>query len=427
MVVTHEITWTISATVTRQGTKCELEGGDLPSARFRYASTTCEFTWTRKTRLWSVGQNPSLSGSQNMFCRVLDSFDGSGNCIPAADEDPPGSGCWSCGTNVCECPDCYGGIFILGTTDPLPSSCYCTVPGFDPVVTQYVCRRQWSSNSNYDCFLWNYDRSDEGICNSFAPKPFGTWLFKHIGTWTETFTGVLDGLASSPIPNAVQNNDVVTIICDKDCKNQDRPIFYFTPKTVGKKASWEWDSENHPCCPMPCNLGPQTCLESGTYSFDFQINPFSIIGNSECLNGTTFDGPITNDHLYPYMDPSHGYPLGNSPIYPANNPIYRLLSVNPLLDMCGFDTSGNKADPDCQPLDRFFEEYLCLYPNEPGAPVCKGYPSQQGHGLGNACIVNDNEPCCGFEKGAVDELNCVYPDQFVEHAATTINWSWTCV
>lgn len=420
--VTQEIDWTISATVTRQGTECELGPGDSPSDRLRYAATSCEFTWTRKFRLWSVGQHPGLNiQSGILLCRIFRPYDGDDSCPPA--EFPEGSQCYTCGYDICDCPSCAG---IYGASFTYPSSCYCDAdPPNPPTLHSRGCHKLYDGNSNFQCFLWNYNLSDEPICDSFSPKPFASWVFKHVGTWTETFTGTLNGLADSPEPYFVQDDDVVTIICDNDCKSQDRPILYFTPDTTGKKASWEWDSADHPCCPMPCGLEPSTCLETGTYSFDFEIWPFLIIGNSQCLDGTTFDNPITGEDSYPYASWGHGRPNGNSGIVYAYNPGYGSPGPSsPRLDMCGVYWDFY-TDYDCSPLNRSLEYTLCLYNGDPFGLGCKGYSSALPNLMSNACVQDMNEACCGYEKGG-DTSVCNYPDQFLEVAETEIVWSWTC-
>jgi hypothetical protein len=395
VITTGEIHWTITATMTRIGSDC---------STYRYYANTCEFSYEYITRRWSAGGNDMFydgSGPFDLdgftFCTRYYRFDLDGDMSYYGKyltnleySNDYGSECWQSA-----CPCWFAPINLTTGTCSCSSEDSC---GNVPAGTA-SCGRN-SSGVRHTCQFWNCTSyasgySDDNACNGFTVKAAADILLKVVKEETWTWNATLQGRPATYCPpgsgnlcnTGLDNGDdvncpnhqnywvpgsVITIACKRNCNPDcDSPILIFNPNPA-QVVTGVYTDDNcmSPCVDMGCEEPTVGCSSSFNVNLP-PIFPWVIFGSGDCLNGDTFDEPITSQ---PSANPAGCGPgpanrwsddLPSVVFYSLTGGLSNLEPPNmgnpggggQVLNMCGVDQY-------CSLLDRTYVEKRVTYADE---------------------------------------------------------------
>lgn len=244
-IVTEEIHWTITATLTRSGATC---------ADYKYSAATCVLSYQRITRFnWDIASGPS----RRWRCQLYEGVDINGDgqitidetCLPLGEpfcQSADSCGSWNCKKNPCNC----GGLGIFGMADGCVG-CGC----IDAV---------------------NLD-------------------IKLLGSYETNFTGTIAGTSgggTGPGHNGLRvPNSVITLTCTTECGPCKKPILLFYPNLVPHQATSTQEACGDPCWDTAV-AGP--CSNTFSEPLSTYVRGFAVLGTGACFNSTNFDVPLNS-------------------------------------------------------------------------------------------------------------------------------------
>jgi hypothetical protein len=467
VLLTEEVTWTITATLTRSGSSCTPSGPPPYNNLFRYSAQTCNLAYSKKQYLRSVGEsytcrqlpwsplfcgpvtyvgecvtwaNPSAPFS-GYDIGLYPCFDGtppcnyywtclnaSGNCIPPTS---PGPECVPCGQNSnilsnwssCEAYYLANGVW----PEPSPRT------GPNPCISWNCCFGARCSDSNSAC---SYEGCEDIRCPE-SPDEI-EWRLQTVREWSYNGPITASGISCVPPPssycpvecscpnsivgldcvspprgspgNLVRPDDVLTIVCvETQCKEDGecaKPCLIFNPVTGDKFLDYVADSSMDPCCPYPCREPVDECVVESQEPLC--IKPFAIFGRSACLNATTFRDPFTGCSMPPEGQSGGTLDMAGWFGCPVCQPINRTEEI-------GMSCNGGSNDPAKQGPS----PYYCGVSNEGDLYCPEGCVCDQPPNPGSLCPP---WPCTP-EYGNIEYRKCSWPG-WCELFERTVLWTW---